>query len=287
MYFQLGELQFSNLLGLGSFNQTVGGRFPDSPRIGNKSDIQFTGEELERISFNIPLHREFIEPQPFIDQIRGYLSDGVAVPFVDGNGKVYGNFVVVSIGETSQILDVDGTKIAVSLSVELKEFVNDDIEATEAIELRSAAGALEENTPPEIRTISASPTPLAETLNVVAVAKTNSIDSIELKELAVNVPDQSGSLMSRIKVKMTTAVDSLTKALETVEKEKFKFDSASANFFQDLTNFQRSATELKDAAESQDLTALANASETLGQRMAAVDVSIAPLNVLAIIRKGL
>jgi len=287
MYAQLGNIQFDGLFGFSAMSQNTAEKYAEMPRIESKSDLQHIGTELETIPLTITLHREFQEPQPIIDQLREWSNAGEILPFLDGNGKVYGQFVITTLAENILVMDTDGTKIVVTVNIELKEYFDSDKDATEAVNAKKSALALEENKPVRVSSLTTQSTPLLQTLTITAEAKNNSIDSVELVALASEAPDQKDSLLLKTKTKMASAVAGFSDALNKVEDNLIKFNNASVNFKSDLEAILVASEALRFAAENKDLTNAVLSSDLLATRIDNLNVSLLPLNTLAILRRNL
>ena len=233
------------------------------------------------------LNRGFVEPQTIIDQLEEYVEKSAIVNFIDGSGTFIGRFVIPSISETVTTLDVDGTKIAVELSIKLIEYYEDNQAGSEAKTAINNASALEENNPIRILREPTAATPLLQSLQSVSVGRANSNDSIALAGIAATNPIQAKSLMSRIKVKMQKGVDAYSQGLETVRKDAAKFEAVSSSFEDDLEETLILSTSLKNSAQDQDLTAVLGFSEALANQLVTLDSSQRILDIRAITRKKL
>lgn len=286
-YAKIGDIEFKGLLGFGSFNRSTAGRFPELARIGRKPKTQATGAELETFTISIPIHREFEDPEAIAAILRGYNQNGSIVPFIDGAGTYFGKFVVLSVSEEVGILDIDGSKISVNLSIELREYVDADSETTEAISARNSAAALSENSPQETSNVTTSSTLFLETLSATATGQANVNDSLPLVNAAAVNPSQKDSLLTKVKIKMEAAIDSFNTAVDKVREVSGAFEQASSDFEFDLEGIITTANSLKVAAQNGDLTGALNHSQNMIAKAGRLDNSKRPLDRLAITRKTL
>lgn len=287
MYFQIGDIEFNELMGFSSLEINHGAKVAQMPRSNNKARLQQTGVELQGLSISATLHRGFIEPQDIIDRIKSYVEASEVINVIDGNGKFYGRFVILSLKESIETLATDGTKISVAISFDLLEFFEDDKESSESITARNQAAALEENKPFKVIRKPTPNTPLIESLQILSIGNGNSNDSIGLVNLAATNPTQSQSLLGTVKVKMEKAVESYTETITLINQKEDEFNAISADFKDDVQETLILATSLKNAAESQDLSGALNFSSSLANTLLNLKTSQRSLDVQAILRKKL
>ena len=287
MYFQIGDLIFSNLLGFSGLSINRGGKIQEISRANNKAILQKTGTELQTLSISINVNRQFADVDAITNQLNDYSENGTIVSVLDGTGFYYGRFIVMTVSQSVQTLDVDGAKIAVGLSIELKEYAEDNKESDEVIAARNSATALEENKPIRILQKAIPVTPLSSVLDLSLEGKSNSLASIELVNAAVSNPSQLQTLMQKAKVKIDSAAKAYPKGLNEVRANQTKFENAASGYEDDLEELTIIANSMKNALEVQDLNSAVGFSEAMLNQINVTANSQRPLDIRAITRKVL
>jgi phage protein U len=126
MYAQLGNIRFEGQRGFNSLEETFGVEYVQHARIKNKPRLERTGETLDTVSFEMRLHSQFTDPEADIEALRVAMKNGEILPFILGNGKFVGHFVIPSFTKSTEFTDADGNLISVTLSVELLEVFSSD-----------------------------------------------------------------------------------------------------------------------------------------------------------------
>jgi phage protein U len=85
--------------------------------------LQWLAQELQRISLDLSLHVAFVNPLLQMRALRAAAEDHQARALIFGNGIHLGHFVIEALEETHQQLADDGSYIAISARVELREWV--------------------------------------------------------------------------------------------------------------------------------------------------------------------
>lgn len=126
MYAQLGNIRFEGLKGFSSFDETSGVEYAQHPRINRKPRLEFTGDMLDAISFEMYLHSSFTDPESDIEELSTAMTTRQVLPLILGNGNFAGNFVIASLNKQPSFTDPSGNYIEITVSVELLEFYSDD-----------------------------------------------------------------------------------------------------------------------------------------------------------------
>lgn len=93
--------------------------------IGSKPKLEFQGEDLVSMSFDIRLDRSLgVNPQSDINSLATMESTGEVVDLVIGN-VYHGAFLIDSIEENTKYTDRNGNVIVAELSISLQEYVYD------------------------------------------------------------------------------------------------------------------------------------------------------------------
>ncbi|MBR1658163.1 MAG: phage tail protein [Synergistaceae bacterium] len=92
---------------------------------GRKGLLEFTGLSASTASLNIRLDAGLgINPKQELNTLHEILTNHEALPFVlDGEPQGDDLWVLENIGETYEIIDNQGTAIAVEVSIKLKEYI--------------------------------------------------------------------------------------------------------------------------------------------------------------------
>ena len=92
---------------------------------GRKGLLEFTGLSASTASLNIRLDAGLgINPKQELNTLHEILTKHEALPFIlDGEPQGDGLWVLESIGENYEIIDNQGTAIAVEVSIKLKEYI--------------------------------------------------------------------------------------------------------------------------------------------------------------------
>lgn len=95
-------------------------RFGASERIGARAALQYLGEGEETIELTGLLAPELTGTRDSLDTLRELAADGQALPLVDGNGVVYGSYVLTSLRESQSIFFADGTPRRIEFTISLR-----------------------------------------------------------------------------------------------------------------------------------------------------------------------
>lgn len=117
--FSLSTLPFQEL------QHQLGWRHPTTSRVGARPARQFLGPDDETITLSGVLLPELTGGQASLDQVRAMGDQGKAWPLIDGNGQIYGLYVIESLEQTKTIFFEDGTPRRIEFRLTLKR-VDDD-----------------------------------------------------------------------------------------------------------------------------------------------------------------
>jgi phage protein U len=125
----LGKIAFKvsskQIITLKNFKRNGSARYSTHQRINNSALTEFTGNDPERITFDIILSASCgTNPQTVINQIEDYKSKGKILAFVLG-GKPYGKYrwVIVSYNVTVETFDGKGNILNAIVSITLDEYL--------------------------------------------------------------------------------------------------------------------------------------------------------------------
>jgi len=88
---------------------------------GGKSKLEFTGVELNELSFNVRLDARWVSPREESDKIQAALEDGEPRVLAIG-GKPLGEYVLQDITEQTKYTDSQGRALASRLTLNFKEY---------------------------------------------------------------------------------------------------------------------------------------------------------------------
>ncbi len=122
MFAALGEILFEVVGSPESLDSSRAYNFAEHRVIESKPRLQWVGNDLERLKIELRLHSSFTNPAAQLSQLKIVAGAHRALPLVFGNGGFRGFFVIESIALRSQQLSADGSPIAISAALALKEW---------------------------------------------------------------------------------------------------------------------------------------------------------------------
>jgi phage protein U len=88
-------------------------------RVGARPSSQFVGPGAEALSIAGAIVPEAAGSYGAIDTLRKMADEGEAWAFVDGAGKVWGNYVIAHLGEDRRHMMDDGTPRMIDFTIDL------------------------------------------------------------------------------------------------------------------------------------------------------------------------
>jgi phage protein U len=122
LFATLGEIQFEVVGSPEGFESSRGYDFAEHRVVESKPVLQWVGNDLERLKFELRLHSSFTDPAAKLALLRSTAAAHLALPLVFGNGGFRGFFVIESIAVRSQQLSALGAPIAITAALGLKEW---------------------------------------------------------------------------------------------------------------------------------------------------------------------
>ena len=122
MYAQLGNVRFNLITSFNGFDEAKSYTFAEHQRIENKPRLQYTGESLEALNIKLNFHSGFCNPETEISKLKTLANTHQPQPFILGNGKYIGTYVIQEISSTLEQSDKQGNIISITLSIKLKEW---------------------------------------------------------------------------------------------------------------------------------------------------------------------
>jgi phage protein U len=123
MYGQLGNIRFDGLVGWDSFVRRMESNYAEHARIEGKPRLQKIGDGLDRVSFEVQFHAAFCNPSAELAALRSAKIAGEVLPLIDGQGFLYGDFVIQSIEEVQNKTFDDGSVLLSRVKLELLEYI--------------------------------------------------------------------------------------------------------------------------------------------------------------------
>ena len=127
MFAALGDIQFEVVGSPETYESAGAYDFAEQKVIESKPLLQWVGNDLERLKFELMWHASFTNPGAQLARLRATAAEHLALPLVFGNGGFRGFFVIESINVKSQQLSAGGSPIAIRVALALKEWVADSI----------------------------------------------------------------------------------------------------------------------------------------------------------------
>jgi phage protein U len=119
----LGEIQFEVVGSPEEYDSKTAYEFDEQRVIESKPRLQWVGDELDRLNFELMWHASFTNPAVQLALLRATAAQHLALPLVFGDGGFRGFFVVESIAVRSQQLSAGGAPIAIRVALALKEWI--------------------------------------------------------------------------------------------------------------------------------------------------------------------
>ena len=123
MFAVLGDIQFEVVGSPETYESAGVYDFAEQKVIESKPQLQWVGDDLERLKFELMWHASFTNPGAQLARLRATAAEHLALPLVFGNGGFRGFFVIESINVKSQQLSAGGSPIAIRVALALKEWI--------------------------------------------------------------------------------------------------------------------------------------------------------------------
>ncbi|MDR3299459.1 MAG: phage tail protein [Candidatus Accumulibacter sp.] len=110
-----------------SFQHQMGWRHPSNSRVGLRPARQFIGPDDESVTLAGVLYPEISGDPGWLEVLYAMADTGKAYVLIDGNGTLYGLFVIESLEETGTVFFQDGTPRKTEFTLSLKRIDDDDV----------------------------------------------------------------------------------------------------------------------------------------------------------------
>lgn len=198
MFAQLGNIIFEGVKGFESLEKRRATNYAEHARIEGRPTLQRIGSDLQNIAITIYLHASFCNPQKEIDALDDARENAEIMPLIMGNGKVVGDFVLVSISETVTMSGPLGELVEGTLDLNLLEHYDPNKPIKEQSDAVASGFAMEGNTPLPVEEIQLAQTPAAiisgQVTEATIMASTVNTDLAT----AANNPTEAPRLMDTI-----------------------------------------------------------------------------------------
>jgi hypothetical protein len=143
MFCQLGNIVFQGLFGPSVWNyEGDEATYAMHELIGGKTRLNKTGDELQKLTFEIKLRVDFCNPALVLANIKTAKEAGTIMPLLLGNGKYVNDFVILSFPyEITQAFG-DGTIAEAKVTLTILEYVSYNKQEQAALAARKAAFAV-------------------------------------------------------------------------------------------------------------------------------------------------
>jgi len=222
MYAQLGDIIFEGLKGFTAYRAKYAQQLAQHALIDGKPKLQKTGDALDELTIDMTLHRSFCNPETEIAKLKQYASDGAILTLITGTGETVGNFTVASMDVGVSHTGPTGLLVLSTVSVSLLEAADSDILGAAISAAKSAAFAVETNSPVS----SLSLAPIGPGLAVARAIKSADSHTVSgkasLNQAKVNTPIQANELrkakdsFKKVKASMDSFRENITKIRGTV-----------------------------------------------------------------------
>ena len=87
-----------------------------------KPILQRKGQGLMNLTVSMYFHADFCDPSDYINRLFALMDDGEVCPLFHDNGEFQGNFAILDISVRAEKRFPDGTLMAATVDVTLKEY---------------------------------------------------------------------------------------------------------------------------------------------------------------------
>ena len=122
MFAQLGTIQFNLITYFNGIEETQKHNYVEHQTIESKPKLQFMGDELDTLTIKLNFHSSFCVPETEIKKIKDSAKVHEEMPFILGNGKYLGKYVIEEITSTTQQTDKTGNLISIEAEIKLREW---------------------------------------------------------------------------------------------------------------------------------------------------------------------
>ena len=125
MFAALGEIQFEVVGSPEGYDSAGAYEFGEQRVIESKPRLQWVGDDLQRLNFEMMWHSSFTNPAVQLALLRATAAQHLALPLVFGVGTYLGLFVIEAIKVKSMQMSDRGGLLAIRVAVALNEWIPD------------------------------------------------------------------------------------------------------------------------------------------------------------------
>jgi phage protein U len=119
----LGDIRFSLVTYFEGMELKFAADYAEHALIKGKPMLQWTGDKLDEVSWDIVLHAGYCDPEAEMLKLRQAVRDHKALPLVFANGDYKGYFVPTEASVSSKKLHADGGAVWMEVKLSLRECV--------------------------------------------------------------------------------------------------------------------------------------------------------------------
>jgi len=121
MMMSLGQFAFGlPTLAYQEFQRQTDWKHPNTSRVGERDAHQFTGNGDDSVTLTGWIAPEFMGDIASLDDLRTMADKGDAYVLVEGTGRIYGEYVIVSMTEGKSLFFADGFPRRIEFTLNLK-----------------------------------------------------------------------------------------------------------------------------------------------------------------------
>lgn len=171
MFAQLGDHIFKGLKTPTSLSDSEAVKYAQIPRVNDKPTIQPTGSELVEMRLSIQYSVDFCDPTTEIDALKKSMRTIEVLPYITGDGRVLGKFVITNIETTYQRCAADGRVELATININLLEVSNDAQGVVVGSTSKQTGQALASQKPTTELPTAPTPSPASDITTDIAAAK--------------------------------------------------------------------------------------------------------------------
>lgn len=121
MFAQLGDHIFQGLKTPTMTSESDAVKYGQIPRVNDADAIQPTGRELREIALTIQYSVDFCDPTTEIAALKKSMHGFEVLPYITGDGRIVGKYVITSIDTSNQQCAADGRVEIATVNIQLLE----------------------------------------------------------------------------------------------------------------------------------------------------------------------
>ena len=138
MFAQLGNIQFNLITYFNGIEESQKHNYAVHQTIESKPKLQYIGDELDEMTIKLNFHSSFCTPETEIKKIKDAAKLHEEMPFILGNGRYLGKYVIEEITSTTQQTDKSGNLISIDAEIRLKEWFTEQLKVKKKAKKQTA-----------------------------------------------------------------------------------------------------------------------------------------------------